>query len=92
MRASDSVVSLLASAYHQAKGNQKVIPRSSASKEYKLFSLISLVLILTELLAVPRNMKLLAVPLFELYDNGARYGPQLAALPHTLSRFSYVYQ
>jgi cleavage and polyadenylation specificity factor subunit 5 len=37
-----------------------------------------------ELLAVPKNLKLLAVPLFELYDNGARYGSQLAALPHLL--------
>jgi len=27
---------------------------------------------------VPKNMKLLAVPLFELYDNTARYGPQLS--------------
>ncbi|TEB14010.1 hypothetical protein FA13DRAFT_1782691 [Coprinellus micaceus] len=28
-----------------------------------------------EVLAVPKNMKLLAIPLFELYDNAARYGP-----------------
>ena len=34
-------------------------------------------------------MKLLAVPLFELYDNSARYGPQLSALPHYLSRFRW---
>lgn len=40
----------------------------------------------TEVLAVPKNMKLLAIPLFELYDNSARYGPQLSALPHLLSR------
>jgi cleavage and polyadenylation specificity factor subunit 5 len=26
----------------------------------------------TEVLAVPKNMKLLAIPLFELYDNAAR--------------------
>ncbi|KAJ3300630.1 hypothetical protein HK104_009287 [Borealophlyctis nickersoniae] len=45
-----------------------------------------------ELLSVPKNMKLLAVPLFELYDNAARYGPQLSALPHLLSRFNFVYQ
>jgi cleavage and polyadenylation specificity factor subunit 5 len=30
------------------------------------------------MLSVPKNMKLLAVPLFELYDNTARYGPQLS--------------
>jgi cleavage and polyadenylation specificity factor subunit 5 len=55
---------------------------------------------------VPKNMKLLAIPLFELYDNAARcappfyavcarpsadartcrYGPQLSAIPHLLSR------
>jgi hypothetical protein len=40
-----------------------------------------------EVLAVPKNMKLLAIPLFELYDNAARYGPQLSAIPHLLSRF-----
>ncbi|CAG8732101.1 11255_t:CDS:2, partial [Racocetra persica] len=30
-----------------------------------------------KVLSVPKNMKLLAVPLFELYDNAQRYGPQL---------------
>lgn len=67
-----------------------------------------------EVLAVPKNMKLLgepnknpqkkilggsrsgivpliifalaAIPLFELYDNTARYGPQLAALVTALSK------
>ncbi|KAG6877112.1 hypothetical protein C0992_010807, partial [Termitomyces sp. T32_za158] len=39
-----------------------------------------------KVLAVPKNMKLLAIPLFELYDNAARYGPQLSAIPHLLSR------
>lgn len=43
-------------------------------------------LIHSEVLAVPKNMKLLAIPLFELYDNAARYGPQLSAIPHLLSR------
>ena len=43
----------------------------------------------TEVLAVPKNMKLLAIPLFELYDNAARYGPQLSAIPHLLSRWDF---
>jgi len=43
----------------------------------------------SEVLAVPKNMKLLAIPLFELYDNAARYGPQLSAIPHLLSRYVY---
>jgi len=70
-------------------------------------------------LSVPKNMKLLAIPLFELYDNSVRcvllkgeklmlkgpflivfsillflscrYGPQLAALPHLLSRYNFIY-
>ena len=46
---------------------------------------------LTEVLSVPKNMKLLAVPLFELYDNTARYGPQLSAIPHLLSRYNFQY-
>lgn len=45
----------------------------------------------TEVLSVPKNMKLLAVPLFELYDNTARYGPQLAAIPHLLSRYNFEF-
>ncbi|KAI8818532.1 cleavage and polyadenylation specific factor 5 [Fimicolochytrium jonesii] len=45
-----------------------------------------------KLLSVPKNMKLLAVPLFELYDNAARYGPQLSALAHLLSRFHFIYE
>jgi len=37
-------------------------------------------------------MKLLAVPIFELYDNPTRYGPQLSALAHLLGRFRFTYQ
>ena len=44
-----------------------------------LFVCLSYARVLTvEMLSVPKNMKLLAVPLFELYDNTARYGPQLS--------------
>ncbi|KAG5634051.1 hypothetical protein H0H81_003614 [Sphagnurus paluster] len=43
-----------------------------------------------KVLAVPKNMKLLAIPLFELYDNAARYGPQLSAIPHLLSRYALL--
>ena len=48
-------------------------------------------LVCTEVLSVPKNMKLLAVPLFELYDNTARYGPQLSAIPHLLSRYNFEF-
>ncbi|KJX99604.1 Cleavage/polyadenylation specificity factor subunit 5 like protein [Zymoseptoria brevis] len=44
-----------------------------------------------KVLSVPKNMKLLAVPLFELYDNTQRYGPQLSAIPHYLSRYRWEF-
>ncbi|KAL9258618.1 Pre-mRNA cleavage factor Im 25 kDa subunit 2-like protein [Drosera capensis] len=39
--------------------------------------------------AVPRNLKLLAVPLFELYDNVQRYGSVISTIPQQLSRFHF---
>lgn len=36
---------------------------------------------------IPKNYKLLAVPLFELYDNLHRYGPVVAAIPTMISRY-----
>lgn len=33
-------------------------------------------------------MRLVAVPLFEIYDNISRYGPVIASIPALLSRFS----
>ncbi|CAB3407799.1 unnamed protein product [Caenorhabditis bovis] len=40
---------------------------------------------------VPKNFKLVAAPLFELYDNSAAYGPLIASLPTTLSRFNFIF-
>lgn len=49
---------------------------------------------ISALFAVPKNFKLVAAPLFELYDNNNAYGPLIASLPTALSRFvqsfSYV--
>lgn len=42
------------------------------------------------LFAVPKNYKLVAAPLFELYDNSQGYGPLIASLPQTLSRYSHM--
>ena len=42
--------------------------------------------ITSALFAVPRNYKLVAAPLFELYDNSAGYGPIISSLPQALSR------
>jgi cleavage and polyadenylation specificity factor subunit 5 len=62
---------------------------STRPKELKKLYLIQLPSHRT--LSVPKNMKLLAVPLFELYDNTARYGPQLSAIPHYLSRYRFEF-
>lgn len=56
-----------------------------------ILELVLLTIDQTEVLSVPKNMKLLAVPLFELYDNTARYGPQLSAIPHLLSRYNFEF-
>ncbi|XP_055345904.1 cleavage and polyadenylation specificity factor subunit 5-like [Paramacrobiotus metropolitanus] len=40
---------------------------------------------------VPKNYKLVAAPLFELYDNAQGYGPVIANLPAALSRFNFVH-
>ncbi|XP_074365116.1 pre-mRNA cleavage factor Im 25 kDa subunit 2-like [Apium graveolens] len=39
--------------------------------------------------AVPKNLKLMAVPLLELYDNVQWYGPVISAIPQQLSRFQF---
>lgn len=41
--------------------------------------------------AIPRNLKLVAVPLFELYDNAKRFGPVISSIPQMLGRFEFVY-
>ncbi|CAD7678250.1 unnamed protein product [Nyctereutes procyonoides] len=43
------------------------------------------------LFAVPKNHKLVAAPLSELYDNAPGYGPIISSLPQLLSRFSFIY-
>ncbi|BGP44792.1 hypothetical protein JCM10450v2_000606 [Rhodotorula kratochvilovae] len=58
-------------------------------KEVKTWHLIQLPP--SRILTVPKNQKIVALPLFELYDNAVRYGPQLASLPALLSRVNFVY-
>ncbi|GAA5834334.1 hypothetical protein JCM9279_004287 [Rhodotorula babjevae] len=58
-------------------------------KELKTWHLIQLPE--SRILTVPKNQKIVALPLFELYDNAVRYGPQLASLPALLSRVNFVY-
>ncbi|OCF75795.1 cleavage and polyadenylation specificity factor subunit 5 [Kwoniella mangroviensis CBS 8886] len=42
--------------------------------------------------AVPVNMKLHAIPVYEFYDNAARYGPQFAGIPYILSKYGIYHQ
>lgn len=46
----------------------------------------SLFFSLSALFAVPKNYKLVAAPLFELYDNAQGYGPIISSLPQALCR------
>uniref|UniRef100_A0A2K6GU22 Cleavage and polyadenylation specificity factor subunit 5 n=1 Tax=Propithecus coquereli TaxID=379532 RepID=A0A2K6GU22_PROCO len=43
------------------------------------------------LFAVLKNYKLVASPLFDLYDNAPGYGPIISSLPQLLSRFNFIY-
>jgi len=45
----------------------------------------------SKVIAVPKNLKFLAVPFYELYENAQAFGPQLAALPHYLARYRFEY-
>ena len=40
---------------------------------------------------VPKNMKLMAVPLMELYDNPKRYGNLISSIPQVTSRINFTY-
>ena len=44
------------------------------------------------LFSVPKNLKLVAAPLFELFDNGNAYGPVISSLPMALSRFNFIFK
>ena len=66
--------------------NQRRPKSSSSSKCLKRVSTILsdrlyFLTLSPEVLAVPKNMKLLAIPLFELYDNAARYALPEPSLP-----------
>lgn len=40
--------------------------------------------------SIPKNLKLVAVPLFELYDNAVRFGPVISSIPQLLGRFTFT--
>lgn len=64
-------------------------PHVTRPKECKKMYLVHLPN--NRILSVPQNMKLLAVPLFELYENPNRYGGQLSTIPLYLSRYNFEY-
>lgn len=41
---------------------------------------------------VPKNAKLIAVPLYEIHNNSLKYGNQIAALSWILSGYNFVYE
>lgn len=47
---------------------------------------VKISLLVSALFAVPKNYKLVAAPLFELYDNSQGYGPIISSLPQALCR------
>ncbi|ETO35667.1 hypothetical protein RFI_01396 [Reticulomyxa filosa] len=63
-------------------------PHVSSPKECRKMFLVQLQS--QGLFGVPKNLKLLAVPLFEMYSNAHRYGATLASLPQLLSRIHLV--
>ncbi|GFW07618.1 cleavage and polyadenylation specificity factor subunit 5 [Trichonephila clavipes] len=62
-----------------------VPPHITKPKEHKKLYLVQLPE--KALFAVPKNYKLVAAPLFELYDNAQGYGPIISSLPQALSRW-----
>uniref|UniRef100_T1JAG9 Cleavage and polyadenylation specificity factor subunit 5 n=1 Tax=Strigamia maritima TaxID=126957 RepID=T1JAG9_STRMM len=57
-------------------------------KEHKTLFLVQLGE--KDLFMVPENYKLVAAPLFELYNNGHGYGPIISSLPEVLSSFNFI--
>lgn len=64
-------------------------PHVTKPKEHRVLYLVRLPE--KAMFAVPRNYKLVAAPLFELYDNTNGYGPVISSLPQALSRFNCVF-
>ncbi|PWZ04324.1 Pre-mRNA cleavage factor Im subunit 1 [Zea mays] len=62
-------------------------PRFRAAKECMKLFLIRLPM--SRQFIVPRNMKLLAVPLSQIHGNAQVYGPIVAGIPSLLSKFSF---
>uniref|UniRef100_A0A0E0LUN7 Pre-mRNA cleavage factor Im 25 kDa subunit n=1 Tax=Oryza punctata TaxID=4537 RepID=A0A0E0LUN7_ORYPU len=64
-----------------------LLPNARAPKECIKLFLIKLPV--SRQFVVPRNMKLLAVPLSQIHDNAQVYGSIIAGIPNLLSKFSF---
>ncbi|XP_001944073.2 cleavage and polyadenylation specificity factor subunit 5 isoform X1 [Acyrthosiphon pisum] len=64
-------------------------PHITKPKEHKRLFLVQLPD--KALFAVPKNYKLVAAPLFELFDNAQGYGSIISSLPQALGRFNFIY-
>ncbi|MED6174533.1 Pre-mRNA cleavage factor Im subunit 2 [Stylosanthes scabra] len=62
-------------------------PHITKPKECKMIYMVHLSE--KECFEVPKNIKLVAVPMFELYDNIQNYGAVLSSIPQQLSRFQF---
>ena len=76
--------------------NRRLLEFSTVSKFLKRKLLQTFVVfptypLISATFCVPKNFKLVAAPLFELYDNAAAYGPLISSLPTTLSRFNFIF-
>ncbi|CAH1396325.1 unnamed protein product [Nezara viridula] len=58
-------------------------------KEHKKLFLVQMSV--KALLAVPKNYKIVAAPLFELYDSTQSYGAIISSLPQALCRFNFIF-
>lgn len=65
----------------------RCINKRKIEKVLLLLVLKPVIHVSTALFAVPKNYKLVAAPLFELYDNAPGYGPIISSLPQLLSRY-----
>ena len=42
-------------------------------------------------LQVPKNYKLVAIPLYDCYEGNSKFGSVIATLPHLLSRYRMTF-
>ena len=93
-------ISIRAATHYKTERTQETISRTVARERYndksKVWHVFNLINIFTLLLflylalfAVPKNYKLVAAPLFELYDNSQGYGPIISSLPQSLCRYVF---